>query len=82
MMREQPQAQNQYVDAQIRFHENELMKLKAMVRREEPQMRREIPINTSETLESHQPMRRKPIPVGQPLYEKEDSSFASEYPEI
>ena len=94
MMREQPQAQNQYVDAQIRFHETELMRLKAMVRREEPvqmmrreepveMMRREVPINTSESLESQQPIRRKPIPVGRPLYEKDaNSSFASEYPEI
>ena len=56
-----------------------------MAKREEPvqMMRRELPINTSESLESQQPMRRKPIPVGQPLYEKDaNSSFASEYPEI
>lgn len=85
MMREAP-AQNQYVEAQIRFHEAELMRLKNMVRREEPQMqqmRREVPINTCESIETNQPLRRRPIPVGQPLYEKDaNSSFASEYPEI
>lgn len=93
-MRE-PQTQNNYVDAQIKFHESELNRLKTMVRREEPVqymrrlepahvMRREVPvINTAESLESYQPLRRKPIPVGQPLFEKDaNSSFASEYPEI
>lgn len=81
MMRE-PQVQNQYVDAQIRFHENELMRLKNMARKEEaPQvMRREVP--SAENFESYQPLNRKAIPVGKPLYEKADSSFASEYPEI
>ena len=85
MMREVPvqPSRNQYVEDQIRFHENELMRLRNLMRREEPQMRREIPINTCESLETHQPLRRKPIPVGQPLYEKDaNSSFASEYPEI
>jgi hypothetical protein len=57
-----------------------------MMRREEPQpqmMRREAPVHTTESFESGQPIRRRPIPVGQPLYEREDnSSFASEYPEI
>eukprot|EP00178_Gracilaria_changii_P027671 TRINITY_DN9030_c0_g1_i1.p2 TRINITY_DN9030_c0_g1~~TRINITY_DN9030_c0_g1_i1.p2 ORF type:complete len:164 (+),score=28.72 TRINITY_DN9030_c0_g1_i1:444-935(+) len=79
-----PQPQNQYVEAQIRFHENELMRLKGMMRREEPQeMRREIPMNTCESIETNQPLRRKAIPVGQPLYDKDgNSSFASEYPEI
>lgn len=84
LMRE-PQTQNNYVDAQIKFHENELNRLRAMVRREEPAhvMRREVPINTAESLDTYQPLRRKPIPVGQPLYEKDaNSSFASEYPEI
>jgi hypothetical protein len=86
MMREVPAepSRNQYVEDQIRFHENELMRLKNLVRREEPQMqqmRREMPINTCESIETHQPLRRKPIPVGQPLYEKDaNSSFASEYP--
>ena len=79
----QPQAQNQHVDAQINYHENEIMRLKEMIRREEPQqMRREMPINTSESLESSHPMARRPIPVGQPLYERDPSSFSSEYPEI
>lgn len=88
MMREVPAepSRNQYVEDQIRFHENELMRLKNLVRREEPQMqqmRREMPINTCESIETHQPLRRRPIPVGQPLYEKDaNSSFASEYPEI
>ena len=88
MMREAPAqpSRNQYVEDQIRFHENELMRLKNLVRREEPQMqqmRREMPINTCESLETHQPLRRKPIPVGQPLFDKDaNSSFASEYPEI
>ena len=58
------------------------MKLKAMARREEPQMmRRELPVH--ESFESQQPIRRKAIPVGQPIYDKDgNSSFASEYPEI
>lgn len=44
-----------------------------------------VPINTTESFESQQPMNRyRNIPVGQPIYANKDanSSFASEYPEI
>jgi hypothetical protein len=72
------------MDAQIRFHEAEIQRLRQMRQaRQEVELQR-VPINTTESFESQQPMNRyRNMPVGQPVYPKDtNSSFASEYPEI
>lgn len=70
-------------EAQIRFHENEILRLREL-RREEcfEQRRNPVPITTTESFESSHPIhRQRQIPVGQPIRD-DNSSFASEYPEI
>lgn len=77
------------VEAQIRFHEAEIERLRQMRERNERREVREVemgrvPINTTESFDSQHPMHRyRQVPVGQPVYPKDaNSSFASEYPEI
>lgn len=79
-----PQVVENPVEAEIRFHEAELRRLRNMKKhRQEFELQR-VPINTTESFETHHPMQRvRNIPVGQPIYPKDaNSSFASEYPDL
>lgn len=85
----EPQQVENPMEAQIRFHENEILRLKQMKRQECELKRREMemqrmPVNTTESFETqHQMNRFRGVPVGQPIYKQDaNSSFASEYPEI
>lgn len=85
----EPQQVENLMEAQIRFHENEILRLKQMkhqeceLKRREMEMQR-MPINTTESFETQHPMKKyRGVPVGQPIYKQDaNSSFASEYPEI
>lgn len=74
------------VEAQIRFHEAEIERLRQLRERREVrevEMAR-VPINTAESFDSQHPMNRyRQVPMGQPIYPKDaNSSFASEYPDL